>query len=110
MLRRRSLDRTDSSPSGGWRRATHCIGQRWYSLRLQLAFQLVEEAPVGVFGQDLLRTRFNHPCLAQTQRIEPDRIRGIIFAPLVVRILLQRLKRIYVARCEAALDQPPRCL
>ena len=35
--------------------SARCIRQRWYSLRLKLAFQLVKEAPVGVFGQDLLR-------------------------------------------------------
>src|SRR6516164_5855047 len=81
-----------------------------FGSRLQLAFQLVEEAQVSVFSQDLMWTRFDHPCLVQAQRIEPNRIGWIILAPLVVRILLQRLKGIVVPRREAALDQLPCCV
>src|SRR5262245_32355069 len=60
---------------------------------LELALELVEEAPVGALGEDLLRARRDHPRLVQAQRVEAERVRRIVFSPPPVRDLLQRLQR-----------------
>src|SRR5215469_5950533 len=49
------------------------------SSRLQLAFDLVEKAPIGAVGDDLLRARFYETRLAHAQRVEPQRILGVVF-------------------------------
>src|SRR5437764_15384737 len=46
--------------------------------RLQLAFQLIEEAPVGAVGEDLFRTGFDQTGLVQSQRVEAQRVLGIV--------------------------------
>src|SRR4051812_46822275 len=51
---------------------------------LQFALQLVEKAPVGALGENLLRARFDHPRLVQFQRVEADRVLGIVLPPFVV--------------------------
>ena len=45
-------------------------------LRLQLLLQLVEEAPVGAVGDDLLGARLHHARLVQAERVEADRVLG----------------------------------
>ena len=50
-------------------------------LSLQLLLQLVEEAPVGALGDDLLGARFDHPGLMQPEGVEADRIFGIVVSP-----------------------------
>src|SRR5271155_392702 len=79
----------------------------WRS-RLQLAFELVQEAPIGVFGDDLLRRRFDKAHIAQAQRIEADRVLGIVFPPSVVRDVTERLQSILVTRRETPIDQQSR--
>src|SRR5215475_10735116 len=49
--------------------------------RLKLAFELVQKAPIGALGDDLLRRRFDEACVALAQSIEPDRVFGVILAP-----------------------------
>src|SRR6516162_4864831 len=65
--------------------------------RLQLTFELVEEAPIGTLGNDLLRARFDHADFVQAQRVKADRVLGIVFAPFVVGNVAYRLLHIFVA-------------
>ena len=76
--------------------------------RLQLAFELVQEPPVGAVGDDLLRARLDHADLVQAQGIEADRVLGVVLPPYVVGDLVQGLQRIVVALGEAAIDDQPR--
>src|SRR5215467_1519357 len=52
--------------------------------RLQLAFELVEEAPVRAIGDDLLRARLDKADIMHAQRIESHGILGVVFPPFVV--------------------------
>src|SRR6516225_1851589 len=45
-----------------------------FALRLQLAFKLVEKAPVGTIGDDLLRARFDQAHFVEAQSVPPDRV------------------------------------
>src|SRR5262249_53728296 len=74
------------------------------SLSLELALELVEEAPVGCVGDHFVGREFDHAGFAQPQRIEANRILGIIVTPFVVRDLLQGLQRIVVPRRKPAVD------
>src|SRR5437879_2703348 len=47
-------------------------------LRLQLAFELVQEAPVRALGDYLLWARLDEARLVQPQGIVPDRVLGIV--------------------------------
>jgi hypothetical protein len=76
--------------------------------RLQLAFELVEEAPIRVVGDDLLWARLYHPYFVQSKRIEPNRVLGIVLAPFVVRDLVQRLQRIIIPGSKTAIDDASR--
>src|SRR5215470_11261553 len=76
---------------------------------LQLALELVEEAPVGGLGDDLGGGGLDDAGFAQAQRIEPDRVLRVELAPPVVAHFLQALQRVVVSRREAAVDHPPRC-
>ena len=60
------------------------------SLRPQLAFQFVEEAPIGVLGDDLLRRRLDQTVFMEAQRVEADRVLGIVFAPSIVGNIVER--------------------
>src|SRR6516162_6225143 len=66
------------------------------SSSLQLALELVEEAPVGALRDDLTGRRLDHARLVQSQRVEPDRVLGIVVAPARVLDLLHRLQRVIV--------------
>src|SRR5258707_6608372 len=66
------------------------------SLSLELAFELVEETPVGALRDDLAGRRFDHARFVQSQRIEPDRVLGVIVAPACILDFLHRLQRIVV--------------
>src|SRR3984893_4216777 len=55
---------------------------------LQLAFELVEKAPIRAVGNDLLRTRFDETHFAHAQCVEPDRVLRVVFAPFIVRDLV----------------------
>src|SRR3954451_11720104 len=73
--------------------------------RLHLALELIEKAPVGVPGNELLRVGLDQSGFRHAQCIEAERVLGIIVAPNVVPDLAQRLQRIIVARCEPLIDQ-----
>src|SRR5262245_61543019 len=45
-------------------------------LRLQLSLQLVEETPIGVLCDELLRGVLDHSQLAHPQRVEAHRVLG----------------------------------
>src|SRR5919197_2979243 len=76
---------------------------------LQLALKLVEEAPVGRLSDELVRRQLDHPGFAQAQRVEAQRVLGIVDPPRVVGNFLQGLQRIVVARGEATIDDRTRC-
>ena len=44
--------------------------------RLQLALELVQEAPVSSVGDDPVGAGFDHASLVQAQRVEPHRVLG----------------------------------
>src|SRR6516225_3256568 len=46
-------------------------------LRLQLAFELVQETPIGIFGDDLLRARLDHADFVQAKGVKADRVFGV---------------------------------
>src|SRR5262249_43473328 len=81
------------------------VALRSTSSAFQFALELVEEPPVGGFGNDLGGARLDYAGLAQPQRPEPDRVLRVVDAPLVVGHLLQRLQRIVVLTGIAAIDQ-----
>src|SRR5208282_5594203 len=76
--------------------------------RLQLAFELVEKAPVGALGDDLLRVGFDETQFMQPKGVVPDRVLGVVFPPFVVGDIAQRLQREVVASGETPVDQPLR--
>src|SRR5438876_558197 len=76
--------------------------------RLQLAFELVEEALIRAVGNDLLRTAFDRAQLMQPQRIEAYRVLRVELPPGAVEVLVQGLKRVFIAVGKAALDDQPR--
>src|ERR1700730_57863 len=76
--------------------------------RLQVALELVQKAPIRAVGDDLLRGRLDEAHLMKPQRIIADRVLGIVFAPFVVRNLVQRLQGIIITRGESAIDKPLR--
>ena len=40
------------------------------SSRLQLAFEFIEETPIGMFRDELLRAGLDQPCFMQSQRVK----------------------------------------
>src|SRR6266478_4368015 len=76
--------------------------------RLQLAFELVQEAPIGALGDDLLRARFDEARFTHAQCIEADRVLGIVVAPFVIRNTGQGLESVVITRGEPAIDEPLR--
>src|SRR5215475_8942595 len=60
-------------------------------LALHLLLQLVEEAPVGALGDDLLRGTLDQANLVQAQGIKAHRVFWVIFPPAIIGNLLQRL-------------------
>src|SRR3954468_5009029 len=63
--------------------------------RLHLALELIEEAPVRVLGNELLRVGLDQSGFLHAQRIKAERVLGIIVTPHVVTdILPQCLQRI----------------
>src|SRR5215467_4817485 len=77
-------------------------------LALQLLLELVEEAPVGTLGEDLLRRRLDEPHLTESERIEAHGIFGVVVPPPIVVNLFHRLQRVVVFSREAAIDDGPR--
>ena len=76
--------------------------------RLQLAFELVEEAPIGVIGDNLVGIRLDQSGVVHAQGIESDSVLGVVVTPFVVGELAQRLQGVIVSRRETAIDQPLR--
>src|SRR5262245_62869795 len=75
---------------------------------LQLALELVEEAPVGALGDQRVRARLDHADLVQAQRVEAHRVLRVELAPAIVGKLPKRLQRVIVLRRPAAIDQTSR--
>jgi hypothetical protein len=71
---------------------------RWAPLALQPLLQLVEEAPVGALGDELLGGRREHPRLMQAQGVKAHRILGVILALLAVGQLLHGLEGVAIVR------------
>src|SRR6476620_6930677 len=74
------------------------------SSSLELALELVEEAPVGRLRNELVRRRLNHAGFAQAQCVEAKRIFGIVFSPPCIGNFLERLQRQIIAWCKSPID------
>src|SRR5262245_5340261 len=61
-------------------------------LLLQFLFQLVEEAPVGALGDDLLRTALDHPHFVEPQGVEADGVFRVVLAPARIGNLPEGLR------------------
>src|ERR1700730_16464397 len=75
---------------------------------LQLALELVEESPIRAVSNDLVGIGLDHASLPQPQRIESDRVLGVVVAPLVVRDFFQCLQRVIIPGRKPAIDHPSR--
>src|SRR5262249_2438476 len=73
-----------------------CKGLSQRILLFQLLLELVEEAPVGPLGEDLLGGALDHPCFVQAERIKADRVLGVVLAPLRIGELPQCLQGIVI--------------
>src|SRR5262249_10344226 len=60
----------------------------------QLPFELVNEAPIRAIGKDSIGARLDHAHLAKPQRIEAQRVFGIVFMPAIIGGLAQRLRSV----------------
>src|SRR6266851_7718587 len=76
-------------------------------LCLQLLLQLVEGAPVGAPGENLLGARLDHSRLVEPERVEAHCIGWVILPPPGVGNLLQGLHRIGVGLHKAPLYEGP---
>ena len=79
-------------------------------LGLQLAFELVEEAPIRAIGENPLWVSLDEAELMEPQRVKPHAVLGAIVPPAAVGVLVQGLQRILVAIRKPALDERPRRL
>src|SRR5262245_60084288 len=89
-----------------------CIGPLLFKTtgsRFQLAPDLIEEAPVGALGQELLGRALEHPDLLEAQGVEAQSVLGAIIAPTVGE-LLYGLQGIVVALGVAVVDDELRGL
>src|SRR5437016_323149 len=68
---------------------------------LQLAFEFVEEAPISVFGEDLLRARLDQSRFVKAQGIKPDCVLGVVVPPIGVRQFAQGLTLVIILAGEA---------
>src|SRR6516165_2037736 len=75
---------------------------------LQLALELVQKAPIGVFGDEFVGQRPDHARFVQPQRIIAKRVLGIVFPPLVVSHFLQGREGKVVAVGKPAIDDRSR--
>src|ERR1700735_384408 len=74
-------------------------------LDLQLALQFVEETPIRVLGNELLRIELDQARFVQPQCVEAEAILRVVVPPNVVANLAQRLERIVVARRISPIDE-----
>src|SRR6516164_5486480 len=75
--------------------------------RLQLAFELVQEAPIGAVGNDPLRSGLDQTGFAQAKRVPPNRVLGIELSPLVI-VVRQCLSDIVGSRNATAVGEASR--
>src|SRR6516164_3234956 len=61
-------------------------------LRLQFAFELVQKAPIGAVGDDLLRARLDEVSFAHAQCVKTDRVLVVVLPPFVVRQFAEHLR------------------
>ena len=66
---------------------------------------LFDEPPIRARRDDLVGRRLDHAELAQTQRVETDRVLEVVVAPVRIGDLPKPLPRIVVARRKASIDQ-----
>src|SRR5215472_13223500 len=79
-----------SPPKGeGGAAARPCLNLAPMGSPLQLALQLVHEAPVRGVGNDLVGIRLDHAGLAQPQRVKAHRVLGIVLPPFCVGNFLE---------------------
>src|SRR5262249_1928269 len=72
-------------------------------LALQLLLELVNKPPIGALCEERLRAALDETSFVETKRVEAERIRGAVLAPLAIRgNLLEHLQRLI-----AALRNPP---
>src|SRR5262249_46097389 len=83
-------------------------GRQHRKSALQLTFELVEKAPIGPIGKDLVGTGLDHSDFMQTKGEKPNRVLGVVGPPFVVRDFAQRLESIVVLGREATIDHAPR--
>src|SRR6266446_6963105 len=81
---------------------------RTVTLVLQLPFQLIQEAPVGALGHDLLWAGFDHPGLVKSEGVEAHRVFRIVLPPDGIADLLHCPKGVGVVRCEPLVHDEPR--
>src|SRR5207249_2982075 len=72
---------------------------------LHLALQLVDEAPVRVVGDDLVRRTLAHPDFLHPQGVEADRVLDVEVAPPVVAYIGQGLEDEVVVLVKTSIDQ-----
>src|SRR5262245_49197694 len=70
-------------------------------LSLQLLLDLIEKAPVGALGDNLLWATLDHPDLMQPQGVEAYGVLRVILAPMIVGGLLHGLQGVVVLLCKA---------
>src|SRR6516164_11792669 len=74
---------------------------------LLLAFELVQEAPIGAVGNDPLRSGLDQTGFAQAKRVPPNRVLGIELSPLVI-VVRQCLSDIVGSRNATAVGEASR--
>src|SRR5262249_41575396 len=55
------------------------------TLALQLLLELVNKPPIGALSEERLRAALDETAFVETKRVEAQRIRGAVLAPLAIR-------------------------
>src|SRR6478672_7541789 len=63
----------------------------------QLLLKLIQKPPFRAAGDELIGIRFDHPALAQAQRVKAQRVLGVRLSPAAIRKVAQYLQRALVA-------------
>src|SRR5262249_8995195 len=74
---------------------------------LQLLLYLIEEAPVGTLGDNLLRTALDHADLMQARAVDAPGVSRIVLPPPAVGDLLQRLEGVLIAGRDPPVHKKP---
>src|SRR5262249_27893626 len=79
----------------------------WPVLPLQFLLQLIQKAPIRSLGNDLLRTRIDHPHLFEAEGVEAQGVLGVELAPSTVRERPDRLKGGIIILREVSIHNEP---